>query len=240
MKKLILIFGLILFNQYVFGCDCNFEGKSFVDMYNSAGYIFEGEIVDLEIKTINSSRYQVIKFKVTSDFKNKNKKFVTIYNQLSDCFIGITKIGEKWLIWAYLYENRLETSQCTNSILIDKVDDFQIEELKKLSKVDGYVTWFNKNGTKCAEGLYSNKKPTGKWLYYVNGYLHSNGNYKNGVKIGKWNVFFQMLPNYYEVDPKKIRRIENYKNGILNGEYLNFSIDGKLISKANVKNGVFY
>lgn len=87
--------------------------------------------------------------------------------------------------------------------------------------------YYYPNGTLKAEGAYINDKEEGDWKYYFeSGKLEQKGHYVNGKPDKKWEWFFES---------EKPRRIENYDEGILEGNYIEYDqynyviIEGKYL-----------
>ncbi len=66
--------------------------------------------------------------------------------------------------------------------------------------------------------------------FTIKGLLESEGKIKGKDRIGKWL--------YYHKDGKNKMIEENYKNGVLNGEYKIFYVNGKLTKLAHYKDGL--
>ncbi len=90
---------------------------------------------------------------------------------------------------------------------------------------------YHENGKKMAEGDFINQKKTGSWKYFsdVDEKLVSEENYKNGLLDGKSTT-------YYIAQGKPFEVIE-YKNGIKNGEWVKYFMDGQIMTRTFYVNG---
>ena len=102
----------------------------------------------------------------------------------------------------------------------------------KLSKTISYF----QNGKKMAEGNYRNEKKDSLWRFYseFDGALVAEEFYKEGKKDG-------ISKNYYP--GKGLSEVVNWKNGIREGQWLEFYSDGNIKvngqNKADEKDGIF-
>ena len=130
------------------------------------------------------------------------------------------------------------------------VDDIPVGEFKyyyidgKLKAVTVYsdsgdsatTKTYHKNGKPMAEGVYFQKKKTGKWLYYsdIDGALLSEEHYENGLLNGQQTTYYPDLGKPAEIIEYK----QGKREGILHkffpdgstmteGTYVNDSLDGK-------------
>jgi uncharacterized protein len=94
----------------------------------------------------------------------------------------------------------------------------------------GKFTEYFENGRIMAEGRYVDSRPVGFWKYYYqDGNLEQEGEFDNrGLHIGQWTWYY---PN------GNTWKIENYENGLLEGEYVEYDILGKIIAKGNYFDG---
>jgi len=108
-------------------------------------------------------------------------------------------------------------------------------------------------------GNYQDGKKDGKWIYYLeDGQIWYEGNYKDGVEhgefilsgYGNYNIFHKVKVENYKngkLDGKSIHyhingeigRIENYKDGYQNGNDIFYDKDGKIFWSGNYKDGIF-
>lgn len=75
-----------------------------------------------------------------------------------------------------------------------------------------------------AEGRYRNSLPVGDWkFYFMDKSIEIIGSYNNrGQKIGEWQWFY---PN------GNLLIVENYDNGELDGEYIEYDEEGNILTK---------
>lgn len=100
-----------------------------------------------------------------------------------------------------------------------------------LGKKQGEWKHFYEDGSLKSYGSYSNDKPIGNWKYfYPDGKVESEGAYTNkGNLNGLWKW-------YYE--DGSIRRIENYFDGLQDGEYIEYNEKGEIIVSGNYEMGL--
>lgn len=99
MKNLfICIFFLISLNGY--SCDCNSEKRSYIEMFNSTDVIFQGKVVSIKNVKLENELNKEIVFEVINNFKGATHQYITIYDDNSNCALGINTISENWIIWA--------------------------------------------------------------------------------------------------------------------------------------------
>ena len=90
-------------------------------------------------------------------------------------------------------------------------------------------TLYYKNGQVRYEGNYKEENKDGKWIeYHWNGEVSDQGYYKNGEKYGKWTSYYL---------DGKISRKENYKNGKPEGEWTFYDIDSTIKGKLTYLKG---
>lgn len=230
----------------MFSCDCQYGNSSFIENYNNTDYIFQGKVISINNIVLDNNDYKKISFEILMNFKGILKKTITIYTHTLDsaCGLGINSVGENWIIWASIYNDRIETDQCTNSILFTNIDAYNLETLKKIKNAKGFNIWYDKEGKKSGEGEYIDNKASGKWIYYINNYIVNEGNYKSGVKDGKWVYYFlpKFTPKENEINIefinknyRKIKLIEYFNYGKKDGEYICFSNNGLINYKKNYK-----
>ena len=113
---------------------------------------------------------------------------------------------------------------------------------------------FYNNGIVKAEGRFHNRKKDGVWKYYSRSphILTKEESYKDGIKDGRWRVYYpegQLLSEVFWKDGKRDGSwkeffkngdpsIEaSFKNGKLEGEYVQFAIGRVVIKEGNYVNG---
>ncbi len=92
------------------------------------------------------------------------------------------------------------------------------------------IKTYYENGVIKASGFYHNRKKHGNWKYYNSetGDLVSEENYSNGIKNGKWIVYYS---------GNKIASVVNWKNGLRDGEWREYFENGQLKLSANFIEG---
>lgn len=118
--------------------------------------------------------------------------------------------------------------------------------------IKGYVF---RDGILTDEGITDmNGKRQGKWKeFYETGELRAEGNYKNSVKVGDWQFFFQdksieVVGSYNTKGEKtgewqwyypnqQVMMTENYDDGVLDGEYWEYDENGEIITQGNYVEG---
>ena len=99
--------------------------------------------------------------------------------------------------------------------------------------VDYY--WYLENEIHTTKGAIGGKPLNGEFIsYYLNNNLKENGSFYYGLKINKWQYWF---------DNGNMQRIENYRNGLLEGSYYVYNNKNQIITsgkyKSNKKNGIW-
>ncbi len=106
---------------------------------------------------------------------------------------------------------------------------------RRLVTVDGkqqlLATSYDENGNLSSLGNSdSSGTEQGFWQYFhPNGELKAEGSLSDGKKVGKWK--------YYTSDGLP-ESVENYTNGVINGEYISYHPTGKLNVTGNFANGL--
>ncbi len=97
----------------------------------------------------------------------------------------------------------------------------------------GTFQFFAENNTafpECIKEFTSNSQNVSVSYYYPDGKLKSKGNMMGQKREGKWTYFFK--------DGIKVLSEELYKNGLLEGDYKTYYINGKLTEWSKYKNGL--
>jgi len=93
-------------------------------------------------------------------------------------------------------------------------------------------TWieYYESGEKAGEGSYVNNQRQGEWkFYFKEGGLEQTGKYDlKGRPEGKWRWFYES---------GNIKKEDNFKNGLLNGSYVEKSDSGKVIIQGEYIDG---
>lgn len=100
---------------------------------------------------------------------------------------------------------------------------------------------YNNYGEMYSKGNYKNGLQDGEWLYYDNFYhdnISEKGKYIEGKKEGEWIKYIISSSSAFTNIKWIIGRKEIYKNGVLDGELLEYDRDGNLRNKEIYKNGI--
>ncbi len=113
-----------------------------------------------------------------------------------------------------------------------------------------YVDYYE-NGQLNSKGKFKEGEKFGEWIqYWEDGKTRYKGSFENGIKIGEWieydkegNVIIK--GNYtngqivsYRSDEQKIREVQNYVNGKLNGENIFYDTKGRIRETFIYKDGI--
>ena len=246
----------------VIACSCaNFWGPVTIKDYNNSEFIVSGKVTQVtlnEKETVHRQRQ--IEFQIDEVYKGKiDLKTVMIYTSLSDASCGLfVNENEEWVIWAYSENKVISTNLCTRSKQKKYLSESDYKSLKYFKSNPSASEWKNESGVLIAIGQLKNNMPIDHWKYfYNNGYIESEGLYKNGIYNGKWIRYLdpEGIVTRLRYDKKipedslpdlqllqyKIWEIQNYKDGVREGEFINYayySID-KPKRITNYKNGEF-
>lgn len=241
--KLILLFILALPVNLI-ACSCYIDyGPVTIKNYNNSEYIISGKAIKVIInQKEETDKQRQIEFQIDEIFKGKiDSKKVTIYTALSDASCGLfINENEEWVIYAYMQDGVISTNLCTRSKLKKYVSEVDYKSLKYFSSNPSNTEWKNNLGTLIAVGKLENNMPIGNWKYYYgNGFLESEGSYKNGVYDGKWIKYLdpegivtrlrydKKIPQDSTLDlqllKNKILEIQNFKEGFRDGEFVQFA-----------------
>lgn len=148
---------------------------------------------------------------------------------------------------------------CRADIQPNTEDKSVLVALDSVAK-DGYtIEYYKSSGLKKAEGLYQNEKREGRWKFYRNNKSkrpdnipYVTGEYKNGIKDGKWVYKYPQDPSYYfegfysndtmsgrwsYFTDNRPRAVGSYHNGMKNGVWLQFDDLGLTSDQGQFKNG---
>ncbi len=241
--KLILLFILALPVNLI-ACSCNIDyGPVTIKNYNNSEYIISGKAIKVIInQKEETDKQRQIEFQIDEIFKGKiDSKKVTIYTALSDASCGLfINENEEWVIYAYMQDGVISTNLCTRSKQKKYVSEVDYKSLKYFSSNPSNIEWKNNLGILIAVGKLENNMPIGNWKYYYgNGFLESEGSYKNGVYNGKWIKYLdpegivtrlrydKKIPQDSILDlqllKNKILEIQNFKEGFRDGEFVQFA-----------------
>lgn len=239
----LLIFALVLPINLI-ACSCiNNLGQVTIKEYNNSEFIFSGKAIKVTLnKNESIDRQRKIEFKIDEIFKGKiDLKTVTIYTSLSVASCGLyVSENEEWIIWAYLQNNSISTNLCTRSKLKKYLSEVDYNSLKYFKSNPTISEWKNDSGVLIASGKLENNIPVGHWKYfYNNGYIESEGSYKNGNYHGKWLKYLdpEGIVTRLRYDKKipqdsipdlqqlkyRIREIQNFIDGTRDGEFIQYA-----------------
>lgn len=138
--------------------------------------------------------------------------------------VNIEKIHE------YLKKNSKEVTKAANLINEQLNLIRTTRELNYQKRLTANPVYHFDDGVLLAKGEMTGDKTTGHWeFYYKNGNLKTVGDYNNdGKREGTWTYYFEN---------GKLNGIDNWKNGIQEGEDITYNKDGVIITKAHYANG---
>lgn len=241
--KLILFFILALPVNLI-ACTCYTDsGPVTIKHYNNSEFIISGKAIKVVINENEvEDKKRQIEFQVDEIFKGQiDSKKVTIYTSLIDGSCGLfVNENEEWIIYAYMQDGVISTNLCTRSRQKKNVSAFDYKSLKQFKNSSNISEWKNNSGVLIAVGKLENNMPIGHWKYfYNNGYLESEGSYKNGKYDGKWIKYLdpEGIVTRLRYDKKipvdsipdlqlltnRILEIQNFNEGFRDGEFIQFS-----------------
>lgn len=241
LRCLLILFSIFCWQYNSFACSCmKLYAQMSVRDYNAMPYIFSGTVKEVTInyQEITNKQKKVL-FEIDEVFKGEIKdSVITFYTSISDASCGLM-VGqnESWFIWAYVSDNVIMTDLCTNSTRKRNVTDKELNLLRYLQKSPADSVWFDTDGRKVAEGKLDQQWPVGYWKYYYNnGFIEYEGAYVNQKQEGKWIKYLDPagIVTRLKYDKKipadsfpnlnrlmhKIFHIENYKEGLRDGEFI--------------------
>jgi len=257
-----IILFIITFPINLFACSCgNLWSPITVKDYNDSQFIFSGKAIKVSINDRETvDRQRQIEFQIDEVYKGIIElKNVIVYTALSDASCGLNiQANEEWVIWGYLQDSLISTNLCTRSKLKNNISSYDLKSLKYFKSNPTTSEWKNEFGNLIAEGKLINNMPNGHWKYfYKNGYTESEGIYLNGFYHGKWTKYLDpegivtrlrydnkipndSIPNL-EQFKNKVWEIQNYKNGIREGEFIRYAYNSfdKPTNITNFKNGQY-
>lgn len=127
MRLTLLAIGLFI-SALATCCDCKHPGKINDEQYNQYNLIFKGKVI--KISAFNLTK--IIYLKIDTIYNGSNsRKIIKIISPLQGAMCGITpKLGEVWLIFAYLSEGNFTTNLCTRTKRMNaKAWDYNDKEL---------------------------------------------------------------------------------------------------------------
>ncbi len=95
----------------------------------------------------------------------------------------------------------------------------------------GQFKEYFENGALKSQGEYKDSKPIGEWkYYYADGTMEQEGRFDSrGRHVGEWNWYYSN---------GNVWKTEFYENGLLEGNYIEYDISGKIIVKGEFFDGV--
>jgi antitoxin component YwqK of YwqJK toxin-antitoxin module len=243
VKHLLILWCCLSCMNHAKACSCApFQSYISVRDYIAMPYIFSGTVKEVTINQQEiTDKQKKILFRVDEVFKgNINDSIITFYTSISDASCGVYfEVNESWVIWAYVNDGVLMTNLCTRSNRRKNITDKELSMLRYLHKSPTDSVWFDTDGRKAAEGKLYQQQPVGYWKYYYrNGYIEYEGNYLNHKAEGTWIKYLdpEGIVTRLKYDKKipqdsmpdltrlmyKIFTIENYQNGLRNGEFIFF------------------
>lgn len=183
-------------------------------------------------------------------FAQSNSNVVTLYNSDST-FVGTGLMKDNKMDGLWKFENPkkrilIQTSNFTNGKRDGKTiayHDGKIKRLEaeyKLDKLNGSYREYDIFGNLKIELVFQDSIPVGPYKeYYPKTSQATNfnpniermeGQYVNGKKDGVWIT-------YFNVRPAAIAIKETYKNGFLEGPYMEYDYDGTMMVEINYVNG---
>lgn len=147
--------------------------------------------------------------------KNNNPTIISAKDTLPEAIKNDTLV-EEFLVFV------VDTFDNGNPLKVNFCDPNNSNDVK-------YQKQFYQSGKIFIEGALNNERRTGKWVaWYENDIIWSVGYYKEGLKSGASNV-------YYENG--QIRYTKNYEQDVAEGLWEFFDEEGTLLNKVMYENG---
>ena len=148
-----------------------------------------------------------------------------IKNYCKQCILLLLLLMGSWTVTG----QSLETIRHAKTN-IHKMDFHILLSAKKIrynNELD--YTWFKSQKIMETQGRSSGNLLHGKFsMFYMDGQLAEQGEFKYGVKNGQWSAWYSN---------GKYKTIVNYKKGRLHGYYANYDEDGNIIAEGKYKKG---
>lgn len=216
----------------------------YVKLYDPKGNL-------VKIKKYNNGNEVVNATELTnvSYYKNQDSLGLITYEGVysEGAAIGTHYSYSKFLycdsIQEYVSTGFIKKQKCVYIARVDSAFEYTKGIKTAYGKVDslrnktGAWTELHLNGLCRSKGIYQNGNRIGNWMFfYANGTTEQNGTYdKKGRPQGLWQWFYES---------GKIFRTEYFKNGMRDGEVVDYNEDGSVLSKTvfldNVRQGNFY
>jgi hypothetical protein len=161
MKKNGLLCIFLLLFKMGFSCECYLKDNIIWDYLFESNVVFKGTV--LKIDTVDYKK--IIHFEVVQDYKNAQSKDLEIISNMGgpDCGIYDINIGDSWLIFGYIINNKIFTNACTNSCKsTDKQYAQKLLDIETLLKSIGKEISVSKDNM-VASGQFTKKGTIGLW-----------------------------------------------------------------------------
>jgi len=182
-----------------------------------------------------SNNMQMIGAFKSKKFNTKQGHFIYFYENGKKASEGECVNDKNEGFWTYWYENGQKKSA---------------GKFKNNLRQDKWTFW-HENGRIESEGLYIDDNNENKWkFWYDSGEKLSEGMFLHGDKDGDWEYFYKtgklvtvekykesqldFITGYFENGNIKYKG--NCDNGLINGEYSYWNVDGRLVLKGNFLN----
>ena len=246
MKRILIVIVLLFISQYIEACYCK-NSPFHPDDYFNASYIFKGEVIKVE-------KCRVF-FKIIKNYKGDLSNRDAYTDTKCDFYCGIMSqfnVGEVWLMWGKHREGFMfYTDDCTRSRIMKTVNNYELDQLEKISTQNGFSKIYSPDSICLAEGIVSSQKKQGAWkIYDKQGFIKRIATYKNDKPITK-NISFH-TPSYAVTPSEENKKIKlgfvphyigkvsniilyDQQDRISSVKY--FSREGRLTSQKLYKNG---
>lgn len=239
MKQAITILFILFFRTNLKACYCSYSEFEPNNYFNSK-YIFEGEVTK-----VGDCR---VSFKIIKNYRGNLSDEDAYTDTKCDFYCGIMttfEVGQKWIMWGGSREGiTFYTDGCTRSSIKSKKKEFEIAQIKILSKIKGYSKFYSKDSILISEGKVRKKKREGEWKFYDKyGFPKQIATFKNN-KIIKQSILFH-IPSRHETIQNdftplyigKVKSIKKYnESGDLESSRI-YNQNGELIAQQMYKSG---
>ncbi len=239
MKQINALIIILFLNSNLLACYCSYSEFEPNHYFNSK-YIFEGEVTKVEECRVY--------FKIIENYKGNLTDEKAYTDSKCDYYCGIMatfEVGQKWIMYGDEKEGiPFYTDGCYRSSMKNKKKEFEIEEIKKLSKIRGYTKFYSKDSILIAEGKVNKQQREGEWKFYDQyGFIKQIATFKKN-KIVKQSILFHIPPNH-ETIPNgfvpsyigKIKSINIYDRKSRLESSKSYNQKGELTSQQLYKNG---
>lgn len=182
-----------------------------------------------------SNKIQMTGTYKSKKFNTKQGHFIYFYENGKKSSEGECINNKNEGFWTYWHENGQKKSE---------------GKFKNDLRQDKWIFW-HENGQKRLEGFYVDNNAEDKWEYWFEkGEKQSEGKYLHGKKDGNWNYFYktgqlESIEKYKDgqlnyiigsFENEKIKYKGNFQNGLCDGEWSYWNVDGLLFLKGNFSN----